>query len=216
MSQNVYPIDSWWSSPCLLPFFCLIRMVFPLSSKVLGVSVVSWPEQSFPIVCLGYKKGNFFHLSSSILGRLFLLFPMMLLLTLPAVFPSQQPLIPTFPSYKARKLLNGGSFSPRTAWLSLAVFPWPTSAPLSLFCRENSQRIILSASPYLFPSEFLIHWPIPDLSHRAGSPQNSTFCQGERLQLNLRERNQWVMPDTDNPHGKGPLKIRFYETCCIQ
>lgn len=97
MSQKSYPkIDRDYSIHFCSPFFCSIRMAFPLSSEVLGVSVVSSLGQSFPILCLGDKKGNFFHFSSSILGRLFLLFPIILLLVFPAAFPSQQPHI-SFP-----------------------------------------------------------------------------------------------------------------------
>lgn len=66
----------------------------------------------------GVQKGEFFPPFQQHPGRSFLLCSCWLCL---------QPLIPTFPSYKARKLLNGASFSPRTEWLILAVFLWPTT-----------------------------------------------------------------------------------------
>lgn len=69
-------------------------------------------------------------------------------------------------------------------FLQFFLDPQAASAPFSLFCRDKSQGSILTSLPYLFPSELLIHQPVPDLPHRAGSPQNSTFCPEERLKLN--------------------------------
>lgn len=157
----------------------------------------------------GVQKGGFF--------PLFQQHPRQIVPVIPHFAPAGSPC--TFSVTAAPDIPHFLPVKPGNSWMEqISLLGQNDSCSFSL---SHILQVLLSASfvgtsprgafwhphlIYLFPSEFLIHWPVPDLSHRAGNPQNSTFCLGKRLKLNLREKNQWVVPDTDNPHGKRAIE----------
>lgn len=106
------------------PFFAQSGWLFLWALKYLGFLLSPHWGSPFPFCVWGPKRGIFSTFPAASWAGCSCYSPLCCCWFSLQLFHHSSP---TFPSHKARKLLNGASFSPRTEWLILAVFPWPVT-----------------------------------------------------------------------------------------